>query len=78
MPGDATAASDKRVARVAAVLALFRGTPVKDITAEFQMGRSTLYKFTSRALTAMREALADRPRGPRQSHNRTAADTEAR
>ena len=66
---------DGHAQRVKAVLALFRGEPGAVVSAQYRIGRSTLYKFRSRALAAIRDALADRRRGPRQAHNRVSAET---
>jgi hypothetical protein len=56
--------------RVQAVLALFRGASAAEVSTQCRIGRSDLYKFRARALAAMREALKDRPRGPKRPHNR--------
>jgi len=64
--------------RLQAVLDLFRGDAVADVFVRYGIGRSNLYKFRRRALTAIHEALADRRRGPRQPHNRIPSDSEAR
>jgi hypothetical protein len=56
--------------RVQGVLALFRGASVAEVSTQYRMGRGNLYKFRARALVAMREALRDRPRGPKRPHNR--------
>jgi transposase InsO family protein len=58
-------------------MALFRGEHVAEVSAQYHMGRSDLYKFRRRALTAIHQVLADQRRGPRRSHNRVAADREA-
>jgi hypothetical protein len=78
MPGDRAYVASMHTRRVRAVLTLFRGESVANVSAQYQMGRSALYKFRQRALTAIHQALADRRRGPLRSHNRLAADTEAR
>lgn len=62
--------------RMNAVLALFKGEPVAQITAQFGISRSNLYKFRQRAYTAIREALVDQPRGPQTPHNRLAKQKE--
>jgi hypothetical protein len=51
--------------RLQAVLALLRGKKASDVSAHSGIGRSDLYKFRTRALTAIREALIDCPRGPK-------------
>jgi Helix-turn-helix domain len=53
-----------------AVMALFSGEKASQISAEYHIGRSDLYKFRNRALAAMREALKDHPGGPKRPHNR--------
>jgi transposase InsO family protein len=78
MPGDHAHVVTMHTRRVRAVLTLFRGESVANVSAQYQMGRSALCKFRKRALTAIHQALADRRQGPLRSHNRLAADTEAR
>jgi hypothetical protein len=56
--------------RLQAVLALLRGEKVLDVSARFGLCRSDLYKFRTRALTAMREALKVHPPGPKRPYNR--------
>jgi hypothetical protein len=55
--------------RVQAVLALFRGEPVTQVSTQYRVCRRDLYKFRRRALAAIRQALTDHRRGPRRSHN---------
>jgi transposase InsO family protein len=62
--------------RVQAVLALFRGQAVAQVSMRYRICRSDLYKFYRRALDAMRDALNDEKRGPRTPHNRLEADKE--
>ncbi|MGC8493431.1 MAG: DDE-type integrase/transposase/recombinase [Syntrophobacteraceae bacterium] len=62
--------------RVQAVLAMLRGDPVAQVSACYGIGRSSLYKFRSRALVAISDALVDRPRGPKRPHNHVSADLE--
>src|ERR1017187_2869823 len=68
---------DRHAQRVQAVLALFRGERIAEVSAQYQLGRSALYKFRQRALAAVHQALVEQRRGPRRSHNRVAADQEA-
>jgi Winged helix-turn helix len=56
--------------RLQAVLALLSGEQASDVSARFGICRSDLYKFRTRALTAMREALKDHPPGPKRPYNR--------
>ena len=56
--------------RLHAVLALLRGEQASDVSTSFGICRSDLYKFRTRALTAIREALTDHPRGPKRPANR--------
>jgi len=70
-----TAAKTER--RVQAVLALFQGEAVADVCGQYQIGRSDLYKYRHRALTAIRAALTDHPRGPRQPANHLSSRQEA-
>ena len=64
--------------RVRAVLALFGGMSVARVSAQFGLCRSALYKFRRRALTALRQAIEDYPRGPKPPHNRLGAEREQR
>jgi transposase-like protein len=68
--------ASKRQRRVEAVLALFRGVPAAQVATQFGICRSDLYKFRRRALTAIHQALDDRPRGPKRPHNRLDPKTE--
>jgi transposase InsO family protein len=63
--------------RVQAVLALFRGVSIREVSTQYRICRSDLYKLRARALMAMREALNDRARGPKRPHNRLAPHREA-
>jgi hypothetical protein len=56
--------------RLQAVIALFRGEPLSRTAVKFRMARRDLYKFRTRALVALRAALAVRSRGPWHPHNR--------
>jgi transposase InsO family protein len=62
--------------RLQAVLALLRGEQASDVSTRFGICRSDLYKFRTRALTAIREALTDHPRGPKRPANRLSAARE--
>ena len=62
--------------RLQAVLALLRGEKASDVSTSFGICRSDLYKFRTRALAAMREALKDHPRGPKRPHNRLSDERE--
>src|SRR5918992_508098 len=62
--------------RLQAVLALFRGEKTSQVSAEFRISRSDLYKFRQRALAAMCEALKDHPRGPKRPYNRISEEKE--
>lgn len=68
----------KQQRRVQAVLALFRGVPVAQVVTQFGICRSDLYKFRRRALSAIYQALDDRPRGPKVPHNRLDPSTAQR
>jgi Helix-turn-helix domain len=72
------AGASKPQLRVQAVLALFRGVPPAQVSTQFGICRSDLYKFRRRALAAIHQALDDRPRGPKTPHNRLDPDTELR
>ena len=63
--------------RLQAVLALLGGEPVPDVTAYFGMGRSILYKWRRRALTALQGALTDHRPGPQRPANRLTPAEEA-
>ena len=56
--------------RLQAVLALLGGEPVADVTARFGMGRSILYTWRRRALTALQGALTEHRPGPQWPANR--------
>jgi len=56
--------------RLHAVLALLGGEPVPHVTARFGMGRSILYKWRRRALTALQGALTDHRPGAQCPANR--------
>ncbi len=58
------------------MLALLRGEPATKVSRKFRIVRSDLYKFRKRALAAMRDALADRRRGPKRPHNRLSPEQE--
>ena len=63
--------------RLHAVLALLGGEPVPQVTARFGIGRSVLYKWRHRALTALQGALTDHRPGPQCPANRLSAAQEA-
>ena len=67
---------DKEERRLQGVLALLAGQPVATVCHHYHLCRSDLYKFKRRALEALREAMADRPRGPRQPPRRLVAEQE--
>ena len=58
--------------RLHAVLALLGGEPVPDVIVRFGIGRSILYKWRRRALTALQGALTDHRPGPQCPANRLA------
>ena len=62
--------------RLQAVLALWRGEKASDVSANSGICRSDLYKFRTRAPTAIREALQDHPRGPKRPGNRISDEQE--
>jgi transposase InsO family protein len=62
--------------RLQAVLALLRGEKASDVSANSGICRSDLYKFRTRALTAIREALQDHLRGPKRPGNRISDEQE--
>lgn len=59
-----------------AVLALLQGEKAADVSSEYGIARSDLYKLRRRALSAMREALKDQRRGPKQSQNKIGIEQE--
>jgi hypothetical protein len=69
--------TDKAGLRVRAVLALLRGQPAAEVSAELGVCRRDLYKFRKRALAAMHKALRDKKRGPVAPHNTLEAEKEA-
>jgi hypothetical protein len=60
--------------RLQAVMALFRGEPLSQAAVKFRMARRDLYKFRTRALVALRAALAGQSRGPWHPHNRLSVE----
>ena len=62
--------SQKEERRFQAILAMLKGQSLSDIIEGYGICRSDLYKFRNRALTAMKNALCDLPRGTRAPHNR--------
>jgi hypothetical protein len=70
------AGDDRLSRRVQAVLALLRGELAAQVSAQFAICRSDLYKFRRRALDAMRAALSDEKKGPKTPHNRLDAQKE--
>ena len=52
--------------RLEAVLAVLRCEPSHQVAERFRMARSDLYKFRTRALQAVRQALRDQSRGPKR------------
>ena len=66
----------KEELRFKAVLALLKGEPVSQVTIQFSICRSDLYKFRRRALTAIWQSLHDSPRGPKIPHNRICNEKE--
>jgi hypothetical protein len=69
MTQSAASSSSPLDLRVQAVLALLCGEPAAQVSVHYGIDRSSLYKFRSRALEAIREALKDQPRGPERPHN---------
>jgi transposase InsO family protein len=63
--------------RLHAVLALLGGEPMPQVTARFGIGRSVLYKWRHRALTALQGALTDHRPGPQRPANRLSPTEEA-
>src|SRR5262245_31319327 len=63
--------------RLQAVLALLGGEPLPDVTVRFGMGRSILYKWRRRVLTALQGALTDSRPGPQCPANRLSPPEEA-
>ncbi len=62
--------------RLHAVLALLGGEPMPQVTARFGIGRSVLYKWRHRALTALQGALTDHRPGPQRPANRLSPTEE--
>jgi transposase InsO family protein len=69
MTQSAASSSSPLDLRVQAVLALLCGEPAAQVSVHYGIDRSSLYKFRSRALEAIRAALKDQPRGPKRPHN---------
>jgi transposase InsO family protein len=68
------AAKDER--RLKALLALFKGQAVAQVSAQYGISRSSLFDYKRRALAAMSEALKDKRRGPQHPGNRLPAEKE--
>jgi transposase InsO family protein len=77
MPTEPLPDPDKHKKRVQAVLDLLRGDCAAAVSVRYGIGRSDLYKFRHRALAAINEALTERSRGPRRSHNHVITENEA-
>lgn len=75
---DGDTGDGKEEGRLLAVLALLRGEPAAQVCRQYSICRSDLYKFRRRALTALRDAVKDRRRGPRRPSNRLAEEKERR
>jgi hypothetical protein len=59
------------------VLAVLKGEPVSQVSAKSGICQGCdLYNFRKRALTAMRDALGNLPRGPKIPYNRLSKDKE--
>jgi len=62
--------------RVQAVLALWRGASLRQVSQDSGISRSVLSQLQQRARQALRLALRDQPRGPRRAGNRLATARE--
>src|SRR5215831_6908668 len=71
---DASVLKEER--RVQAVLALWRGESVRQVSQRYHISRSDLYKFQRRARCALRQVLRDQRRGPRRAANRLTPEQE--
>jgi len=75
--GAVRAADEPQVERrVQAVLALWRGDSLRQVSHDSGISRSVLSKLQRRARQALRLARRDQPRGPRRAGNRLAAARE--
>lgn len=66
----------KEEQRLQAVLALFKGQTVAQVSAQFGIARSSVFDYKRRALAAMGETLKDKRRGPRHPRNRLTVEKE--
>jgi transposase InsO family protein/transposase len=66
----------KEEQRLQAVLALFTGQTVTQVSAQYGISRSSLFDYKRRALAAMRETLKDKRHGPRRPGNRLPVEKE--
>jgi len=76
MNGNDDTATAKEEHRLDAVLAMFKGQAVAEVSAQFGISRSSLFEYKRRALAAMREALKDNRHGPRLPYNRLSEEKE--
>ncbi len=58
--------SDKEEGRLLAVLALLKGEPAAQVSQQYNICHSDLYKYRRRALAAMHSAMKDQRRGPKR------------
>lgn len=70
--------SDKEEGRLLAVLALLKGEPAAQVSQQYNICHSDLYKYRRRALAAMRSAMKDQRRGPKRPSNRLPEEKEQR
>jgi transposase InsO family protein len=76
MSGNDDTPASKEELSLQAMLTLFKGQTIAQVSAQFGISRSSLYTYKRRAITAMREALKDKRRGPRHPANRLPVDKE--
>jgi transposase len=76
MNGNDYTPATKEERRLRAVLALFKGEKVAQVSAQFGISRSSLFDYKRRALTAMGETLKDKRRGPHRPRNRIPVEEE--
>lgn len=66
----------KEAQRLKAMLALFKGQTITQVSTQFGISRSSLYDYKRRAFAAIRETLKDKRRGPQHPSNRIPAEKE--
>ena len=75
---DEAAGRKKEERRLLAVLALLKGESAAQVSQQYNICRSDLYKYRRRALAALRDVMKDQRRGPKRPSNRLPEEKEQR